>query len=138
MGDVGDLGGVGAGQADPEVHGKGGQREGEAADDDQEQGEGATPEAAPVGVVQLTELGDRRGRCLDARGKRHRDREGEDDRQHGGTSRVGVGGRGSHAVRGGEAEDHHGDGGKDDHHGHRGEQQPAAVTEPDRRNTLAP
>ncbi len=109
---------------------EGGERDGQSADDDQQQGEGAAAEAPPAGVVELPELGDGGGGCFDAGGQGHRDGEGEHHGKRGGPARIG-GDRGvAQGVGVGESEDEYRDGDDDEQHGHRRKQQAAAVPEP--------
>ena len=95
-GDLGQQGAVLAGQADPQVDGEQREAEGEPADDRDHRPEGRAPEPAAAAVVELGELGDRVGGCLDAGRQGHAQGQGQ---QHRGEAGVGEEGAAALACR---------------------------------------
>ena len=113
------------------------QPHGERRDGDRQRGhdhhrqeDGCPREPAPVVRSQLSQLSDRRGRCLGTGGKRHRHRKRQHHGQHRGA--LGAGYRRApmsrHRVR--ETMNEHHDGARDEQQRHHREHQSSAVPEP--------
>ena len=132
-GDVADLRAVDRRDADAEPHRKRGDAQGEAADHEQGEPQRDPAEEPPAGVVELSELGDRRRRRLDAGREGHAHRERQHHREEGEAGGV-AGRRDVGRLRLAESRDEKGGADADERQRHKGEQDPAPVAEPGERS----
>lgn len=129
-GDVGDLSRVGTGNADTQAHGKRGDPDGEARDDDEGEHDCCPSEAAAHARVQLAQLTDRSRRRLSTGGQCHRDWEREQDCRQRRSQRAGDRSRALGCRRVREAVRQHHRAGPDEKQGHEREDKAPAMPVP--------